>query len=122
MSKTPALPKHFHSVYIRGLYSLMAVSAVLLIGTVGIHRLEGFSWIDAFYFTSMIATGQGPVPSSSPTTAAGKLFTCLLSFVSVGSMLAALGFVFGPFFGKLWHIGISKMEDEIKHLKKHGKD
>ena len=110
-------PKHFHSFFHRGLYSLAAVSVVLLLGTAGIHWLEGFSWVDSFYFTSMIATGQGPSPLNIPETSAGKLFTCLLAFISVGSMLASLGFLFGPFFGRLWHMGISKVEDEIQHLK-----
>ncbi len=115
------LPKHLHSLFNRGLYSLAAVSVVLLAGTIGLHRIEGFPLIDAFYFTSMIATGQGPAPSILPITSAGKLFTCLLAFVSVGSMVAALGFIFGPFFGQLWHVGIIKLEDEIQHLQKHKK-
>ena len=83
------------------------------------HFIEGFSLIDAFYFTSMIATGQGPAPSIFPVTLAGKLFTCFMAFISVGSMVASLGFLFGPFFGKLWRIGVVKFEEELELLKKH---
>lgn len=121
LSTKTVLPKHLHSFSTRGLYSLAAVSVVLLAGTAGVHCIEGFSWVDSFYFTSMIATGQGPAPTISPVTSAGKLFTCLLAFVSVGSMVAALGFLFGPFFGQLWHVGIVKLEDEIQYLQKHKK-
>ncbi len=112
---------HYHSFLNRGLYCLALISFILLLGTFGMHFIEGFSLIDAFYFTSMIATGQGPAPSIFPTTLLGKLFTCFIAFVSVGSMIAAFGFLFGPFFGKLWRIGVIKLEEEIEVLKKHKK-
>ncbi len=114
---------HYHSAFNRGLYSLALVLGIVLIGTFGIHFLENFSYIDSFYFTSMIATGQGPVGSLTPQTTAGKIFTSALAFVSVGALLASLGFLFGPFLGKLWRIGVLKLEEEIKSLhheeKKH---
>lgn len=110
--------KHYHSLFNRGIYSLILISTVLFAGTMGMHFLEHFSYLDAFYFTSMIATGQGPAPNEVPVTAAGKIFTCFLAFISVGSMIASFGFLFGPFFGKLWHVGLVKIEDEIEHLQK----
>ena len=64
----------------------------------------------------MIATGQGPPPFISPVTASGKIFTCFFAFVSVGSMVASLGFLFGPFLGKLWRIGVIKLEEELEEL------
>lgn len=109
-------PKHFHSFMHRGLYCLAGVSVMLLAGTLGMHFIEGFSIIDSFYFTSMIATGQGPAPTIAPSSTAGKLFTCVFAFASVGSMVAALGFLFGPFFGGLWRLGTIKLEKEIEHL------
>ena len=113
------IPKHhYHSLFHRGLYCLGLVSLILVLGTLCIHALEGFSYIDAFYFTSMIATGQGPAPTLSPATVPGKLFTCFLAFVSVGAMVASLGFLFGPFLGKLWRVGVLKFEEELAHLRK----
>lgn len=112
---------HYHSPINRGIYCLVIVSTVLLFGTVGIHTTEHFSWIDSFYFTSMIATGQGPAPTVSPVTSLGKIFTSVLAFVSAGMMITLLGFLFGPFLGKLWRIGVLKFEEELEHLKKHGK-
>ena len=94
----------------------MLVMSVMVIGTVGIHLLEKFSYIDSFYFTSMIATGQGPVGPLAPVTSSGKIFTSILAFISVGSMLAAFGFLFGPFLGKLWRIGVWKLEEELHDL------
>ena len=107
---------HYHSPLRRAFYSLGMILGVLGIGTFGIHRIEGFSWIDSFYFTSMIATGQGPVPQAVPVTDLGKIFTSIIAFISVGSMIAAFGFLFGPFLGKLWKVGVYKLEEEIQHL------
>jgi len=115
--------KHrYHSTLNRGLYCLVLAGTVLALGTLGMHWFEGFSYLDAFYFTSMIATGQGPAPSISPVSGSGKLFTCFLAFISVGSMVAALGFLFGPLMGKLFKIGAMKFEEELEHLKHHGQN
>ena len=112
---------HYHSPLNRGLYSLGLVLGILFIGTMGIHTFENFSYVDSFFFTSMIATGQGPVGPLVPQTTAGKFFTSALAFISVGTLLAALGFVFGPFLGKLWRIGVLKLEEEIQVLSKKEK-
>ena len=108
---------HLHSFRNRGIYCLTLVIVVMGLGTIGFHRIEHFSYTDAFYFASMIATGQGPAPSLFPVTSAGKFFTCLFAYISVGSMVAALGFIFGPFLGLLFRIGVIKLEEEL-HLKK----
>lgn len=122
MTSTANLPgphrHHFHPFWRRGFYCFAIVSIVLLSGTLGLHAIEKFSYIDSFYFTCMIATGQGPAPSSSPATNLGKLFTSLLAFVSVGTMVASMGFLFGPFMGRLWKIGVIKFEEEIEHIQK----
>lgn len=101
---------HYRSPWRRGVYSLLFVAAIVTIGTLGMRRPEGLSYLDAFYFVSMIATAQGP--SVAPVTVAGKLFAALMAYVSVGSVVAALGFFFGPFFGQLWHLGVKWLEDE----------
>ena len=106
---------HLHSPVRRSLYSAAIILIVVAGGTLGMRATESMSWLDAFYFTSMIATAQGPV--SVPHTAAGKLFAAFLSFVSVGMVIAAFGFVFGPFLGKLWRIGAHKFEEERERLR-----
>ncbi len=82
----------------------------MLIGTVGVHILENMDYLDAFYFMSMIATGQGPF--YTPVTVSGKIFIALMSFISVGAGVAALGFLLGPFMGQLMHIGRLRMEEQ----------
>ena len=80
------------------------------------HLLERMSYLDAFYFMSMIATAQGP--TATPLTPAGKLFASFMAFISVGSVVASLGFLFGPFFGRLWKIGVERLEEEASRLQK----
>ena len=113
-------PKHhYHSPLRRGLYSFILIAVVMIVGTMGIHLIEDVSYLDSFYLMSMIATAQGP--NYSPHTPAGKIFVSLMAFVSVGMVVAATGFLLGPFFGKLWRIGFLKLEEEIKFLEQHRK-
>ena len=112
----PEIRHHYHSPLKRGIYSFLLVAVVMVVGTVGIHWIERLSYVDSFYFMSMIATAQGP--AFAPATDAGKIFTSIIAFVSVGSVVAALGFIFGPFLGKLWRVGVIKFEEELQLLGK----
>ncbi len=87
-----------HSLSKRAIYSLSMVLGVMIVGTVGLHYIEGYSYIDAFYFMSMIATAEGP--------------TLTPAFVSVGTVLFAVGFIFGPFFGSLLKLGEVELKKE----------
>jgi len=110
-------PRHkYHSLYRRALYSFILVISVLLIGTVLFHYVQNYSYVDAFYFMSMIATAQGP--AIVPSTVAGKLLTSFMAFISIGSVIFALGFIFGPFFGRLLKIGEEKFKEEEEVLEK----
>ena len=100
----------YHSPWKRGLYSLALVLTVLVVGTVGFHLLEHSSYVDAFYLSSMIATAQGP--SQPLVTPAGKLFASALAFLSIGTVVAAAGFLFGPFLGELWSIGHHRHDEQ----------
>lgn len=112
-----ALHHHYRSATKRAIFSFLLVVSVMLIGTFGFHRIEGYSYVDSFYFMSMIATSQGaPVV---PHTTAGKIFESFMAFFSVGTVVAALGFLLGPFFGKLWKIGVEKIEEELHFKNKY---
>ena len=109
---------HYHSPQRRALYSSVLIMVVVVFGTVSIHFLEGFSYVDSFFFTSMIATGQGPGGDVTPHTIPGKIFASILAFISAGTLLAALGFLFGPLLGKLFRVGVIKFEEETEALEK----
>ena len=106
----------YHSFYRRALYSFTLVISVLLIGTVLFHYIEHYPYVYAFYYMSMIATAQGP--ATVPATVAGKLLTSFMAFISIGAVIFALGFIFGPFFGKLVKIGEEKLKEEEEVLEK----
>ena len=99
-------PRHYHSPWRRGLYSVLLIAAVMGAGTVGMHNLEGLSYLDAFYFMSMVATAQGS--AMTPATPAGKLFAAFMAFLSIGTVVTAMGFLLGPFLGRLWRGGDEK--------------
>ena len=108
--------RHYKSPLRRALYSFILIVSVLSLGTYGMHRFEHLPFLKAFYFMSMIATAQGP--TYAPATTAGMLFASLMAFLSVGVITAALAFLFGPFFGKLWKIGVVHFEEEVQKFKK----
>ena len=116
MSAHPQRRAHYHTPWKRGAASLGLVLGVMFIGTVGMHHYERISYLDAFYFMSMIATAQGS--NWAPVTTSGKVFASLMAFVSVGAVVAALGYLFGPFLGKLGRVGLEKIEEEADHLRK----
>ena len=107
------------SFWVRAAYSLALIAAVEAAGTVAMHAIEGWSYLDSFYFTSFIATGQGPPGNLQPITSLGKVFSSLLAFVSVGTVITALLFLFGPFLGRVLKAGEETLEEvgrEVERL------
>ncbi len=109
------------SIWRRAVYAFALIVAVVVIGTVAMHAIEGWSYLDSFYFTSFIATGQGPPSNLQPDSPLGKVVSSVLAFVSVGTVITALLFLFGPFLGRLLREGEEKLEEigkEVKELEK----
>ncbi len=104
---------HLHSWRNRTLYSIILVVAVMIVGTAGMRWFEKMSWIDAFYFMSMIATAQGS--AITPVSIGGKIYASLMAFVSVGVVLTAIGFMVGPLMGKLFKVGFEKYDDDMEN-------
>lgn len=72
---------------------------------------EGFSWIDALYFTSTTITtvGFGDLAPTSPTS---RLFTTIYALVSIPTMLFCLGLVIEGFLKRR----IDTIEDEVEKV------
>jgi hypothetical protein len=66
---------------------LIFAMLVLLVGTVLFHWLEGWSWVDAFYFCAitLFTIGYGDL---TPTTDLTKILTVLYAFNGVGVLVA----------------------------------
>ena len=41
-------------------WAIFGIAVILVIGTFGFELVAGLSLVNAFYFESMLATGQGP--------------------------------------------------------------
>ncbi len=95
--------------------SIIILVLVMFIGTEGMVLLEQWSYVDAFYYMSLLATTQGP--TRTPATDIGKIFGALMSFISVGAVLSSVAFVFGPLFGTILKVGIDYLEKEEQKLK-----
>jgi len=102
---------HFHFWHNRALYAFALIFFVMVLGTVGMRAFEKMTWMDAFYFMTMIATAQGS--AITPTTGGGKIFAAVMAFVSAGFVLTALGFLIGPLMGKLLKVGFEKYDDDV---------
>lgn len=79
--------------------------------------LTGSSWVDSFYFESMLATGQGP-PFPLNTDGA-KLFASFMAFLSVGTVLTTVIINLGPILAQLWREGIQEAERDLRMVE-HG--
>ena len=111
------MPQHrIHPLWKRAFYSTALIVGVVGFGTVSLHSIEHYSYLESFFFMSMLATGQGP--PIVPATNLGKIFTSVMAFVSVGTVVFSLGFLFGPFFGKLIRIGGREIQKEERALMK----
>lgn len=78
---------------------LLLAIVILVSGTVFYRSVEGWSWVDALYFsvTTISTVGLGDL---SPQTDIGKLFTVVYIFVGVGIFVA----LFAQFARALLHV------------------
>lgn len=84
-----------------GVYSVLFISASLLVGTCGYIYFEGMRPIDAFANASMILASMGPL--SPLVTDAGKIFA---SFYAIFSGLLLIGIstlMLAPVFHRVLH-------------------
>lgn len=71
---------------------LFFVLVILLIGTFFYHKIEGWRWLDSFYFSSMSLTTVG-YGDFAPKTDIGKIFTIFYIFSGVGVILGFITLV-----------------------------
>jgi hypothetical protein len=100
----------------RVVYALSLIASVMVVGIVGFHYIEGMNYVDALYFESMLATGQGP--PLTLTTDNGKIFASIMAFVSVGSILTTIVYTLGPVLSSVWREGLERVEKEARTVEK----
>jgi hypothetical protein len=63
--------------------------SLLLVGTLVFHEVEGWSYLDSYYFSSIALTTVG-FGDFAPKTSAGKLLTVFYIFAGIGLLVALL--------------------------------
>jgi hypothetical protein len=97
---------------------LTAVVIVIILGTLAYHALEGWGYIDSFYFTGITITTIG-YGDMHPTTAMSKIFTVFFAFTGVGVSLFALSILATSYFERRERkMGILIQQNLLKNLKK----
>jgi hypothetical protein len=108
--QTSSLPSRNRRLF----YAVSGIVLVMVIGIVGFHQIEGMDWVNALYFESMLATGQGP--PLTLTTDSGKIFASVMGFVSVGTVFTSLVVTLVPIISQLWREGLERVEKDAKTL------
>jgi voltage-gated potassium channel len=68
---------------------VIAVTAALVVGTIGFHTLESWSWVDSLYVSAQTGTTVG-YGDLTPKTAGGRLFATIFMMFGVGVVLYCL--------------------------------
>lgn len=99
-------------------YTILVASLLLVIGTIFFHYYEAWSYIDAFYFSTMTLTtiGYGDL---APTTGVTKIFTSIYSIFGIGVILYLVTSVIGTYMVKRTYVYsvVSKLERLGKRLR-----
>ncbi|MBC6401654.1 MAG: two pore domain potassium channel family protein [Ekhidna sp.] len=66
---------------------LLTAAFILVLGMVVYHYIEGWTWLDAFYFSFITLTTIG-FGDFAPQTDIGKIFTIIYTMVGISIILA----------------------------------
>lgn len=97
-----------------------AVLSVLLVGTVGYTIIEGWSYFDALYMTTITLSTVGFAEVHELSTA-GRVFTIFLICVGVGLVMLVLTSLASKILAKqlTWIVERRKMQEQINKLQNH---
>lgn len=117
-----AMPPRSH--FVRGMVHNAAIASGLIggglgIGMAGYHSLGRMSWVDSFYYASMILAGEGPPADPSYLTGEGlahlHLFAGFYALFSGVTFITLMGVLFAPAIHRFlhrFHLEITAPEDD----------
>jgi hypothetical protein len=84
-----------------------AITGGLLIGMIGYHGFGRLDWEEAFYYASMILSGEGPPPDPTAITGAAlthlHLFAGFYALFSGVTFITMVGVLLGPALHRFLH-------------------
>jgi voltage-gated potassium channel len=100
--------------------ALIIIAALIAVGSVGFHVIEGWGLLESIYVTVMTLTTVG-YGDFAPQSRTGMVFTMALVAVGVGTMLYTVGLVAQTMVeGRLMNLmGRGKMEKAIEKMSNH---
>ncbi|MBI4032632.1 two pore domain potassium channel family protein [Candidatus Berkelbacteria bacterium] len=109
----PAPTKHTVRFEHRIQDALWALLVLLVAGTITYRVVEGWSWVDSFYFTgvTMLTIGYGDF---TPTHDLSKILTVVFGFASISIVLYTFSFL-----GREVHRHVQELPDHL-HFGNHG--
>jgi voltage-gated potassium channel Kch len=72
--------------------AFILIMSYLILGTFFYHRIEGWSYVDSFYFTGVTLTTVG-YGDFTPTHDLSKIVTVFFAMSGVGTFLYAVGII-----------------------------
>ena len=79
----------------------------LFVGMLGYHSFGGLSWPEAFYYASMILSGEGPPPDPQPLSPIAishlHLFAGVYALFSGVTFITMVGILFAPALQRFLH-------------------
>lgn len=103
-SQPLAPPEEFYWRVARNFgWTLLIVSFSLAMGSCGYHFIAGLAWIDAFYNSSMILTGMGPVSDTPMRDTPSKLFSSFYALYSGVAFLTMMATLIAPIAHRFMH-------------------
>ena len=101
--RQPPLSRHFfiQRLMRHGVVAVAIVAASLVIGVVGFHVTEHYSWLDSYLNAAMLLGGMGPV--NAPQTDAGKLFAGIYALFCGMIVILITGVMIAPIVHRVMH-------------------
>lgn len=98
----PLSPRYFIGRMLRhGATAVAIILLSLIIGVVGFHVTEGYSWIDSYMNAAMLLGGMGQV--NPINTSAGKLFAGTYALYAGLVVIAIMGLMLAPVIHRVLH-------------------
>lgn len=106
MMTMPPRELFFRRLAKNGSIAIVVIGGGLVIGMIGYHWLGGLTWQEAFYYSAMILSGEGPPPDPQLSAAALSnlhLFAGTYALFSGVTYITTIGVLFAPVVHRFLH-------------------